>query len=135
MQYSEYIVDQILDLIADGWTLEKVHSIDGMPSRTQFLTWRRKDAKLSARYEKAIQDRVAYSFDKLTDIAYELLDPENDKHKRNMTEVRAATDILLKLMGAAAGIVQGFGTDDKKTVPHIKIEFVESNEEPPPEAL
>ncbi len=136
MQYSAFIADQILELIADGWSLGRIALIDGMPSRGQFLRWRRDDAKLSARYEKAIQDRVAYSFDKLSDIALSLLDPEDDKYKSHLYEVRAGTDILLKLMGNASMIVQGYSAGgDSKKVPHVRVEFVTSNEEAPPEAL
>ena len=137
MEYDEFIADQILDLVADGWSLERIHKeIPGMPNRNQFLRWRRDDAKLSARYEKAIQDRVAYSFDKLSDAAFCLLDPKNTEWRGRMTELRAATDILLKLMGNSSMIVQGYvgKIGDPSAIPHIKVEFVESTEEKPPEA-
>lgn len=136
MQHDAFIVDQMLDLIADGWSLGRIQLIDGMPSRGQFLRWRRDDAKLSTRYEKAIQDRVAYSFDKLSDIALALLDPEDMSHKGRLLEIRAGTDILLKLMGNASTIVQGYsGGGDGTKIPHVRIEFVESTEKAPPEAL
>ncbi len=134
MQYNEFIADQILELIADGWSLERIHKeVEGMPSRSAFLRWRRSDDALSAKYEKAIQDRVAYSFDKLSDIAIKLLDPKDNSYHKKSTDVKTATDILLKLLSSAAGIASGGATDDRK-VAHIKVELVKATEEKPPEA-
>ena len=134
MQYNEFLADQILELIADGWSLERIHKeIEGMPSRSAFLKWRRQNEMLSTKYEKAIQDRVAYSFDKLSDIALKLLDPENNSYNMKATDVRTATDILLKLLGNAASIVGGTGSDDRK-VAHIKVELVKATETKPTEA-
>jgi len=134
MQYVEFIADQILDLIADGWTLERIGMIDGMPPRAVFLRWRRESEALSAKYEKAIQDRVAYSYDKLTDVAADLLDEDKPVNIK-MERVRTATEIMLKLMGTATGIVQGYsGKGGKDKIPHIRLEFVESTEKRPPEA-
>jgi hypothetical protein len=134
MQYNEFVVEQILGLIADGYSLERIYNeIEGMPSRSTFLKWRRADDALSARYEKAIQDRVAYSFDRLSDIAFKLLDPEDRTYRTKATEVRAATDILLKLLSSATAISGIVGADEKR-VAHIKVELVKATEEKPPEA-
>lgn len=134
MQYNEFLADQILELVADGWSLERIHNeIEGMPARSTFLRWRRSDEALSAKYEKAIQDRVSFSFDKLNDIALRLLNPEDRTYHKKATDVRAATDILLKLLGTAAGIASGGATDDKK-IAHIKVELVKAVESKPPEA-
>lgn len=133
MQYDEETADLVLELVADGWTLERIGLIDGMPNRNLFLKWRRADAKLSARYEKAIQDRVALSFDRLSDVAMDLLDPMNDNHRGRLKHIEQSSKILIKLMVNAVQIVQGYVGSDPSKVPHIKVTFVESTEKPPAE--
>jgi hypothetical protein len=134
MRYNEFIAEQILELVADGWSLERIYKeIEGMPARSTFLKWRRADESLSARYEKAIQDRVALSFDKLSDIALKLLDPADDTYSKKATDVRTATEILLKLLSNSTALIGVTGIDDKK-IAHIKVELVKAVEEKPPEA-
>ena len=72
--YSPATATLILERIADGQSLRKVCTGEGLPSRETFHRWLRDDEALRAQYGQACQDRA----DSLNE---ELLDISNDETK------------------------------------------------------
>jgi len=66
---SDEIVSEILERIADGESLNKICSVDGMPSRKSFYEWVSQDADLQRRYELALEMRASLYFDEIIEIA------------------------------------------------------------------
>ncbi len=61
--------EQILDLIAEGYSLIKIGKIDGLPTRQAIHYWLRHDPEFAYRYELAVQLRAEVLAEEMLDIA------------------------------------------------------------------
>ncbi len=58
------LIDKICDALAEGQSLIKICSTEGMPSRSTVLKWMREDAEFSASIARAREEQADYYLDK-----------------------------------------------------------------------
>ena len=78
VEYSPELADQILDQIIDGKTLKAIEEIDGMPSRTMILKWRREYPEFGQLYDDAVDARADADADEVDELAQMIVDGDLD---------------------------------------------------------
>jgi hypothetical protein len=66
--FTEALFTTIIDRVANGETLLRICEEDGMPNRTNFYDWLKKDGA-QARYDAAVIQRTTRAVEELTEIA------------------------------------------------------------------
>jgi len=102
VMYGKEHKDAVVELIESGMTQGQISAVGGMPSASVVYKWRKDDKKFLQRYDAAIATRTLLYFDKLQQVANDLLDA--DKHLTNQytNRVKVAADILLKTAALVA---------------------------------
>jgi terminase small subunit-like protein len=78
VEYGPVVAEQILDHIIDGKTLAEIEKIEGMPSRSSILKWRRQHKEFGEGYAEAMDLRADADADAVDDIGRRMLRGEVD---------------------------------------------------------
>jgi transposase-like protein len=76
--YTAALGEQILDHIIDGKTLAAIEKIEGMPSRTMILKWRRQYQEFGQLYDDAVDARADADADEVDELARMIVDGKLD---------------------------------------------------------
>jgi transposase-like protein len=77
-EYTADLADRIIDQIIDGKTLKAIAKINGMPSRTMILKWRREFPEFGQLYDYAEDARADADADEVDEYARMIVDGKLD---------------------------------------------------------
>lgn len=76
---SPELFARICDMISEGKSLRSICKMSGMPNKSTFFEWLKRDEKLAAQYAEAQQARAEHYFDEIIDIADSKSDPQKTR--------------------------------------------------------
>lgn len=146
IDYPPNIADSICQRIAEGESLRKICSDDGMPSKGAFLGWVLSDAKLADQYSRARDIQTDGFMDEIPDIADDIIAEKGKRKSKDSMEriQRARLRIETRKWQAGKQKPKKWGDVDRKEISGpaggplnavMRIEFVDPqpklNDNPP----